>query len=91
MQLYWTDEAERDRHAIYDFIAADNPTAAARLDQCFGISAAKLIDFPLIGRPGIIPGTRELKPHENYRLVYQIDGDMILILALVHVARLWPP
>ncbi|HHZ5728227.1 TPA: type II toxin-antitoxin system RelE/ParE family toxin [Escherichia coli] len=40
---------------------------------------------------GKIPGTRELIPHESYRLVYQIDGETVWILTLVHTARLWPP
>jgi toxin ParE1/3/4 len=42
------------------------------------------------GRQGAIPGTREVFPHENYRLVYEFDGETVWILALVHVARRWP-
>ena len=45
----------------------------------------------MLGKPGIVPGTRELIPHESYRLVYQIDGETVWILTLVHTARLWPP
>jgi plasmid stabilization system protein ParE len=45
----------------------------------------------MLGKPGKIPGTRELIPHESYRLVYQIDGETVWILTLVHAARLWPP
>jgi len=51
----------------------------------------QLAEFPFLGAPGRIPGTRELIPHENDRLVYQISGDTLWILALVHTARLWPP
>jgi plasmid stabilization system protein ParE len=36
------------------------------------------------------PGTRELIPHESYRLVYEVEGDTVWILALVHTARMWP-
>ena len=45
----------------------------------------------MMGRSGVIAGTRELIPHESYRLVYQIDGDIVWVLALVHTARQWPP
>lgn len=38
-----------------------------------------------------IAGTRELIPHESYRLVYEVQADAVWILALVHTARLWPP
>ena len=34
----------------------------------------------MLGKPGKIPGTRELIPHESYRLVYQIDGETVWIL-----------
>ncbi len=34
----------------------------------------------MLGRPGRIPGTRELIPHENYLLVYEAAQDAIWIL-----------
>lgn len=56
-------------------------------------AAAKLADFPMLGHAGKILGTRELIPHESYRLVYEIeaDGTTLWVLALVHTARQWPP
>ena len=65
--------------------------AAARMDEIFSDAAARLIQHPMLGKPGKIPRTRELIPHESYRLVYQIDGETVWILTLVHTARLWPP
>ena len=43
-----------------------------------------------MGGTGKISGTRELIPHESYRLVYEIDGGTVWVLALVHTARQWP-
>jgi addiction module RelE/StbE family toxin len=91
VKVVWTPEAEQDRAHIWTYIAADNPRAAARMDQLFSDAAAKLADFPMLGRAGRIPGTRELIPHESYRLVYGIEGDVAWVLALVHTARRWPP
>ena len=65
--------------------------AAAKMDELFGLAAARLAKLPKSGRPGKIPGTRELIPHESYRLVYEIDDDTVWILALVHTSRHWPP
>ena len=91
MKVRWTPEAERDRAAIMDYIADDNPRAALKMDELFGASAARLAEHSKLGRPGRIAGTRELLPHESYRLVYEIDDDVVWILALVHTARRWPP
>ena len=40
MELRWTPEAIQDREAIYDYIEADNPTAALALDELFELSGA---------------------------------------------------
>lgn len=91
MKVIWTPEARRDRTDIWDYIAPENPQAAVRLDQLFSEAAGRLARHPKMGRPGKITGTRELIPHESYRLVYEIQGDEVWVLALVHTARQWPP
>lgn len=91
MKVRWTPEAEQDRNDVWGYIADDNPLAAVRMDELFSDAAAKLADFPHIGRTGKIPGTRELIPHESYRLVYEVEGEAVWILALVNTARQWPP
>jgi plasmid stabilization system protein ParE len=42
------------RADVWDFIAADNPRAAARMDELFSDAAARLADHPKLGRPGKI-------------------------------------
>lgn len=91
MRVIWTPEAQQDRAEIWDYIAGDNPRAAARMDELFSDAAARLAEHPLLGKPGIIPGTRELIPHESYRLVYEIEDEAVWVLTLVHTARQWPP
>ena len=91
MRVIWTPEAQQDRADIWDYIAADNPRAAARMDELFSSAAARLAEHPKLGRPGQIPGTRELIPHESYRLVYEIDLQAVWVLVLIHTARQWPP
>nr|ART38936.1 H458 [uncultured bacterium] len=91
MRVFWTLSAEQDRADIVAFIAQDNPLAAIRMDELFGAAVGWLAEHPLMGRPGRIPGSRELIPHESYRLIYEVQADTVWILALVHTARLWPP
>jgi len=93
VNVHWTPEALSDRDDIYEHIAADSPSAAERMDVMFCNAADRLADHPYMGRRGELPGTRELFPHKNYRLVYAVDEDQdtIRILTLVHGARQWPP
>ncbi len=72
MRLFWTPEAVQDRYDIYDYIEADNPSAALSLDELFSDKANYLIDHPGLGRKGRVPETRELVMHRNYILIYWI-------------------
>lgn len=91
MNVIWSPEAVQDRLAIWEYLLTVNPQAAIDMDERFGEATCRLATHPLIGHSGKIQGTRELIPHENYRLVYEIQEEQVWILALVHTARLWPP
>ena len=91
MRVVWATEALQDRIEIWDYIVADNPGAAVRMDDLFSDSASRLAEHPKLGRPSKVVGTRELVVHEHYRLVYEISNDTVYILTLIHTARLWPP
>ena len=91
MKVSWTRPARDDRRAIFDFIEADNPQAAVKLDRLFEKAVEQISQFPYAGRVGKIGGTREAVPRPNYRLVYSIGDDTVYILGLFHVARQWPP
>lgn len=91
MELFWTPEATQDRGEIYDYIEADNPAAALALDELFAEKAGRLVDHPSLGRPGRVAGTRELVAHHNYILVYDVTGDVVRMLRVLHAARQWPP
>lgn len=91
MQLFWTPEAIQDRDGIYDYIEADNQAAALALDELFSEKASRLVDHPGLGRPGRVAETRELVAHRNYILVYDVVGDLVRVLRVLHAARQWPP
>lgn len=91
MKVRWTASARLDRLDIADHIASDSPRAAVRVDTLFSEAAESLAHFPQMGRVGKIPGTREIFPHESYRLVYEVEDDTVWILTLIHASRQWPP
>ena len=90
MKLVWTSEARADRHAIYDYIEADDPAAALALDEQFSKVATLLSERPMMGRIGRVAGTREFVAHRNFIIVYDVADDLVRILRLLHAARQWP-
>jgi len=77
MKVFWATAAQRDRADIFDCISQDSPLAAIRMDELFADAAARLADHPRLGKAGLIPGTRELIPHESDRLVYEVQGEKV--------------
>ena len=91
MKLAWSNRATTDRLAIFIWIAEDNPQAAADVDDRIEAAAQRLKDFPNSGRPGRIEGTRELVIGRTpYIAPYQIIGDTVRVLRVIHGARMWP-
>nr|WP_221188421.1 type II toxin-antitoxin system RelE/ParE family toxin [Halomonas cerina] len=88
--MVWTRLASLDRKAIREYIAQDNPAAALALDELISEKAERLADHPDLGRPGRVAGTRELVAHRNYILVYDVAGDAVRVLRVLHAARQWP-
>ncbi|MDL2307305.1 type II toxin-antitoxin system RelE/ParE family toxin [Desulfovibrio sp. OttesenSCG-928-C06] len=90
--LEWTELAVEQRERIVEFIALDNVEAAVAMDILIEGSADSLVPQPEKGKPGRVPGTRELVIHEHYLLVYRYDYDSatLYILAVLHTARQWP-
>jgi toxin ParE1/3/4 len=52
MRLEWSALASEDRDAIFDYIEADNPSAAIGVDQRISEQIERLVSFPELGRPG---------------------------------------
>lgn len=90
MKLFWTRRARQNRKSIREYIAQENPTAALDLDELLAEKAARLLDHPQLGRPGRAVGTRELIAHRNYIVVYDIAGQQVRILRVLHAAQQWP-
>jgi toxin ParE1/3/4 len=87
MALKWIKTALRSVDEIAGFIAKDNPTRATSFVLELKEAVTKLQVHPGMGRPGRVPGTRELVLHKNYITIYRVRGDDAEILRLHHVAR----
>jgi toxin ParE1/3/4 len=90
VELRWTRKALENLDQIAAYIGQDNPTRASSFVGEVKEKTEMLLTFPALGRPGRVPGTRELVVHENYVLPYRVKGDTVQIIRVQHVARLWP-
>ncbi|ABA56968.1 Plasmid stabilization system [Nitrosococcus oceani ATCC 19707] len=80
-----------DAEAAY--IAQDNPAAARRVVQTIVDAINLLSDNPALGRPGRVPGTRELVVADTHYLVpYRVRPRLqqIEVLRVFHTSRRLP-
>ena len=91
MKIAWTTAARRDVNAIWDHIEADNPAAAELVDSAILKAVGGLERHPRRGRPGQVPGTRELVvPGLPYVVVYGANPDRVVVFRVLHGAMDWP-
>jgi toxin ParE1/3/4 len=91
MKTIWTPSALRDIEAIGDYIAGENPVAAARVVTRIFEQVDLLDRSPEIGRAGRVVGTRELVVSRTpYIVAYRAIPAVVQILAVIHGARKWP-
>jgi toxin ParE1/3/4 len=90
MKVRLRARAVRDLDGIFDWIAADNPNAAANVVRRIRDRIALLATPGLehMGHPGRDEGTREFLV-APYIVVYEVDEDRdeIVVLAVLHGAR----
>jgi addiction module RelE/StbE family toxin len=91
MQIIWEEAALADLQHIRAYIANDNPIAARQVAANINQTVGRLVDHPDSGRAGRVADTRELiVPDTPYIAAYQVSGDTVLILRVLHGARKWP-
>jgi len=92
MIAVWSPEAIDDLVALRAYIEQDDPTAARRIASHIIESIETFLpNNPEIGRPGRVPGTRELViPKTPFIVPYRVAGNTIQILRVFHGARRWP-
>jgi toxin ParE1/3/4 len=91
MELRWTEEAAADLEHITDYLFQNAPERAAELVRGIYNAPAALLTFPYRGRVGKKEGTRELVLASlPYVVVYQVSGEVIHIVRILHGAQKWP-
>ncbi len=85
----WSIPAKLDLKRIYDYIAQDSTFYARKVADEILDKSVDLLEFPEIGRK--VPEVDESNIREvfvySYRLIYELDGRNIHILAVIHCKR----
>ena len=91
MRVRWLRQALRNLDAEATYIAQDDPLAARLVVERVLHAVELLTQQPGLGRPGRVPGSRELLvPKTRYIVPYRVDGDTVEILRVFHTSRRLP-
>jgi len=90
VEVTWSPEATEDLELIAEYIARDSEFyARAVVTEILSVSR-NIREFPLVGR--VVPEIGDENIRErfiySYRLVYRIEPERILIVAVIHGKRL---
>lgn len=91
MRVRWLRKALRNLDDEATYIATDD-AAAARLVVTRVLGAVSVLaEQPGLGRPGQVPGTRELiVAKTRYIVPYRVRGEAVEILRVFHTSRRLP-
>ncbi len=87
--VIWSEPAKADLRSIHDFIAHDSTYYAKKVAHDIVARTVPLDEMPHIGRavPELDnPNIRELLLY-SYRILYEINGDDVYVLAVIHQRR----
>ncbi len=91
MTVVWSRRAIGDLRKLRAYIAKDRPDAAAHVARRIVLAVETLAQFPSMGRPGRIAGTRELIVSDTPFIVpYTMTNGDVVVVAVLHAARRWP-
>ncbi|PTM40481.1 type II toxin-antitoxin system RelE/ParE family toxin [Bosea sp. 124] len=91
MKVHWSSRALAEIDTIFAFVAAADRALAERLTFEIEARAAKMAEYPEMGRPGRVDGTREfVVTGTPYIIPYRVRDGRVEILAALHASREWP-
>ena len=91
MTIVWSSRAIEHLTHLRSYIARDNPKAAHQIAATLIEAVERLAEFPNLGRPGRVAGTRELVvPGTPYVIPYRLRGDRLEVIAIFHSRQKWP-
>lgn len=92
MKPVWSRAAIRDLVQAREYIGLENETAASEMASRIVDATDRIVQFPEVGRPGRLNGTRELVVSgTQYLIVYRLKKSAVHFLRVLHGRQKWPP
>lgn len=90
MRLRWTTAAANDLENISNYLHRQSPLIAQQTVRRLYAEIRELSRFPLRGRPGREPGTRELiLSGLPYVVIFRTSDQVVDILRIYHGSQNW--
>jgi len=90
-KIRWLRLALSDLDELMAYIAKDNPETATKVSKKIWETTLMLSNHPAMGKPGRVPGTREMvATGTSYIVPYRVVGNEVQILRILHGSRKWP-
>lgn len=91
MKPVWARAAIRDLVHAREYIGLENQNAAREIASRIVDATERVIQFPEVGRPGRVNGTRELVVSgTQYLIVYRLKKNAVHFLRVLHGRQKWP-
>jgi plasmid stabilization system protein ParE len=92
MNVVWSAAALAHLTAIFEFIAKDSPSYALRVIDRLTDRSGQLARFPESGH--VVPEYSDPSLREviegPYRIIYRIEPERVVIVSVIHGARILP-
>ncbi len=89
-QVVWSSKALEDVEGIAEYISRDSASYAGVIVEKILDATRNLSNFPFLGR--IVPEFKEDSIREvfvySYRIIYQVQDEIVTIAAVIHGKRL---
>jgi toxin ParE1/3/4 len=95
LPVYYSAEARRDVHSVFDYIAAFRPQAAEQFVESIDTAVQRIASLPQSGSRSRSPRLKSLGYRYvvigEYLLFYRYSKESLVILRLIHGRRHYVP
>lgn len=93
LRVHWSRSAEESFDRLLRYIEAENPTAARQLFQRVREAVSRAAEFPEMAPyvPELGRTFREVLSVRPFRLVYQLEGDVLRIVTVLRQEQDFDP